>query len=92
MVNFVVIFKNCKIGVVVNIDPMIMIVVTKRHKDEKSKRQKDEKAKRQKDKKSKRQKDKQTNRQKEKKAKRQKDKNTKKYLLAFYYQIHKNSI
>ena len=39
--------KNCwigtKIGVVVDIDPMIMIVVTKRQKDKKTKRQKDKK-------------------------------------------------
>ena len=48
-------FKNCqigtKIGVVVDIDPMIMIVVTKRQKDKKTKSQKGKKAKRQKDKK-----------------------------------------
>ena len=42
-----------KIGVVVDIDPMIMIVVTKRQKDKKEKGQKDKKTKRQKDKKTK---------------------------------------
>ena len=57
--------KNCwigtKIGVVVDMDPVSMIVVTKRQKDKKTKRQKDKKTKRQKDKKAKRQK--KTNRQ-----------------------------
>ena len=62
--------KNCwigtKIGVVVDIDPVIMIVVTKRQKDKKAKRQKDKKAKRQKYKNT-----------KNKRTKGQKDKNTK---------------
>ena len=49
---------------VVDIDPMIMIVVTKRQKDKKTKRQKDKKTKRQKGKKAKRQKDKNTKGQK----------------------------
>ena len=61
-------FKNCrigtKIGVVVDIDPMIMIVVTKRQKYKITKLQKD--------KKTKRQKGKNTKRQTGKKAKRQK--------------------
>ena len=69
--------KNCqiraKIGVVVDMDPMIMIVVTKRQKDKiqkgkNTKRQKDKK----KDKKAKMQKDQKAKRQKGKKAKRQK--------------------
>ena len=51
----VVKLKNCwietKIGVVVDIDPVIMIVVTKIQKDKKAKRQKDKKTKIQKDKK-----------------------------------------
>ena len=50
-------FKNCwirtKIGVVVDMDPVIMIVVTKRQKNKKAKKQKDKKTKRQKDKKTK---------------------------------------
>ena len=67
--------KNCqvgtKIGVVVDIDPMSMIVMTmmtmtKRQKGKKTKRCKDKKTKRQKDKK------------KSKRQKRQKDKKTKK--------------
>ena len=53
--------KNCqigtKIGVVVDNDPLIMIVVTKKQKD---KRQKGKKTERQKCKKTKRQKDKKT--------------------------------
>ena len=77
MVNFVVKLKNCqigmKIGVVVDIDPAIMIVVTKRLNDKKTQRQKDKK-----DKKAKRLKVKKTKRQKGKKTKRQKYKNTKK--------------
>ena len=55
VVKCVVKLKNCwigtKIGVVVDMDPMIMIVVTKRQKiqkGKKAKRQKDKKAKRQK--------------------------------------------
>ena len=43
---------------VVDIDPMIMIVVTKRQKNKKTKRQKDKKTKRQKGKKTKYKKDK----------------------------------
>ena len=69
----VVKLKNCligtKIGVVVDIDHVIMIVVTKRQKYKKAKRQKDKMAKIQKYKKAKG--------QKGKKAKRQKDENTK---------------
>ena len=69
MVKYGVKLKNCrigtKIGVVVDMDPMLMIVVTKRQKDKykkakRQKRQKDKKAKMQKDKKTKRQKDKKT--------------------------------
>ena len=49
MVKCVVKLKNCqigtKIGVVVDVDPVIMIVVTKRQKGKKAKRQKDKKAK-----------------------------------------------
>ena len=69
----VVKLKNCwivtKIGVVVDMDPMIMIVVTKNQKDKKTnktKRQKDKKTK------AKRQKDIKLIRQKGKKTKRQK--------------------
>ena len=55
--------KNCwiitKFGVVLDMDPMIMIVVTKRQKGKKTKRQKGKKTKTQKCKKAKRQKDKQ---------------------------------
>ena len=71
VVKSVVKLKNCQIGKqigeVVDIDPVIMIVVTKRQKDRKTKRKK-----MQKDKKEKRQK-----RQKDKKAKMQKGKKTK---------------
>ena len=58
---------STKIGVVVDMDPVIMIVVTKRQKDKKAIRQKGKKTKRQKGKKTKMQKDKITNRQKDKK-------------------------
>ena len=74
--------QNCqigtKIGVVVDMDPMIMIVVTKSQKGKKDKRQKGKNTKRQKDKKAKRQKDKKTKRLKYNNANRQKDKKTKK--------------
>ena len=77
--------KNCRIGtkicVVVDIDHMIMIVVTKRQKDKNTKIQKDKrtkKTKRQNDKKDKNtkiQKDKRTKKDKKtKRQKRQKDK------------------
>ena len=60
MVKCVVKLKNCqigtKIGVVVDMDPVIMIVVTKRQKGKKTKKKKGKKTKRQKDKKPKRQK------------------------------------
>ena len=48
--------ENCwikKNHVVVDLDPLIMIVLTKRQKDKKTKRQKDKKTKMQKDKKTK---------------------------------------
>ena len=65
VVKCVVKLKNCwigtNIGVAVDMDPMIMIVVTKRQNDIKAKRQKDKKAKIQK---TKRQKDKQAKIQK----------------------------
>ena len=76
--------KNChigtKIGVVVDLDPVIMIVVTKKTKKakrQKGKRQKDKKTKIQKGKKTKSQQ--QQKRQTDKKAKSQKDKKDKKY-------------
>ena len=53
-----------KIGVVVDMDPMIMIVVTKRQKGKKAKRQKGKNAKRQKGKNTKIQKGKKAKRQK----------------------------
>ena len=62
-----------QIGVVVDMDPVIM---TKRQKDKKAIIQKDKNTKIQKDKRTKRQKDKKTNRQKGKQAKRQKGKKT----------------
>ena len=68
-----------KIGVVLNMDTMIM-KKTKRQKDKKAKRQKGKNAKMQKGKKTKRQKDKKTKRQKSKKTKRQKDKEDKEDL------------
>ena len=63
--------KNCqirtKIGMVVDMDPVIMIVMTKRQK---TKRQKGKKVKRQKGTKAKMQKDQKAKRQRGKKAKR----------------------
>ena len=77
MVKCVVKLKNCqigtKIGVIVDIDPVIML--TKRQKDKKTKMQKCKKAKRQKYKNTKRQKG---NKTKIQKSKGQKDKKTKK--------------
>ena len=73
--------KNCwirtKYGVVLDMDPVIMIVETKRQKGKKTKRQKDKKAKRQKGQKTKRHKGKNAKMQKGKKTKRQKDKKAK---------------
>ena len=80
VVKRVVKLKNCQIGiqigVVVYVDPVIMIVMIKRQKGKKTKRQKDKKTKRQKDKKTK---DKRAKRQKCKKTKRQKDIKTKRH-------------
>ena len=77
VVKCVLKLKNCqigtKIGVVVDIDPVIIIVVTKRQKGKKTKIQKYKNTKIQKDKRTKGQKDKKTKRQKW-----QKDKKTKK--------------
>ena len=75
VVKFNFFWIGTKFGVVVDMDPMIIIVVTKRQKDKKAKI--NQKTKRQKLKTTKRQKRQKTKRQKGKKAKRQKSKRQK---------------